>query len=196
MIDPYSDDLDWIAEFDEGEAITPPDGGDAANSMLRWLARTEAEIAEIDETFDREILKLQARREDLTAGAHARVEKLRAALTDFGLRMRELGATKTALPHGTVSTRKGSASIDVTDADALLMWDQLAFAHEEATRPVVAVQPPTPDRRPSKQDIKLGISAGHIVVDDEGRLTVAATGERIPGVQQVTGDPSTKIETI
>ncbi len=188
-IDPYDDDLDWIGEFDGNDPIVPPDGGDAANNMLRWLARTQTEIAEIDDVFDREIIKLQNRREDLTAGLHDRAAKLRAALTDFGLAMRDLGSTKTDLPHGTVSSKAGSLSITVDDEAQLQAFDERRCR----TLTIGVWSDPQPSWRPAKKEITAAIKAGSIAVTDDGTLVLAESGEIIPGVRRVRGDTTVTV---
>lgn len=191
-IDVYDTDLDWVAEIDmaleSGPLDIPPDV-EQANRMLRQLGRARSELAEIDEAFQTEIDKLEARRDDLTAGPAIRATALEDTLVSYGLAVRDkTGAKKVNMPHGTISTKAGTTSVDVTDADLFINW----WEDTEQVKGFV-VQPDLPPRQIAKNPIKAAIKAGLLQVDDNGNIIVPSTGEMLPGIQLVTGATTAKV---
>ena len=139
-IDPYDDDIDYLTAFVESDDILAPDGDEDASRHLRWLRKARDEIEQIGGVFDSEIDKLEKRRDDLQSGPIQRAERLERLLGQYALAVRaDSGLTKVALPHGTITTRAGSARIDITDADAVIAWwkravgTSLPIVHEVTT---------------------------------------------------------------
>jgi len=187
-IDPYDDD--WIP--DDNETLGPPADLERADWMLRQLARTETELLNIFDVFDAEINRLTARRDDLTAGPRRRAVALDTALRDYGLAVRAAdGRKRIDLPHGTITTRTGPATVDV-DADDLINWWIGVDDADLLAAVVVVPEPPAP--RPSKPGIKRLVKDGVLHVHDSGVVVVAETGEAVPGIVWVQGNVAAKVE--
>ena len=187
-IDVYDDE--WTPDDDEPMAAAD---ADTADKYLRWLNRAEAEVAKIEDAFNAEIAKLEARREDLTAGPRRRATELVELLEGYARALREEDPKfkKLDLPHGTISTRAGSKKIEIVDEDEVFEWwnnlpDEDHPDFDQRRRlPIVHTVTTTSI---SKSEIKTLIAAGSlVVVGDEGMMVDLLTSEIMPGIVQTTG---------
>lgn len=188
VLDPYSDDLDWI-DTQPDEAPPVPDDPAEADRLLRLLHRARDEADDIRDVFDHEIAVLTARRDDLLAAPQSRIDGLTRSLEVWALRQRGAGHKSVDLPHGRVATRAGRESVHVDDEPAVLEW---ATGSLEAI-----VEIPEPRPRVSKATVKTLLQSGVLAaVDqsgDESPLVIVATGEPVPGVTLHRSDPSVEI---
>jgi hypothetical protein len=130
------------AEFDlpdEGPYETPKDEK-RVNGMLRALARSHRELANIAAIADDEIKRLRAWRDDRCSGVERRIAHLERALEGYTRGVLE-GRTKDkrlSYPNGSLQLRGRPARAAVLDEDATKAWvaeaDERAVVVETTTK--------------------------------------------------------------
>lgn len=149
------------------------DGDNSAVWALRKLAAQRAEIARIDRDADAEILRIKEWAEEAKRGPERAASFFEAKLIDYRRRLEAADPKlpKTyKLPAGTIAVRAGSKSVKVTDKAAFVEW--------------------AADNRLDALTLTPRVSGlADLPRTGDGEL-VGAEGEVVPGVIEVTGDPT------
>ena len=182
-IDLYEDG-DPLRDGQSLDDIEPPEDQDVADRYLRLAARYKHEARRISDQFDAEIERLVARRDDLMRAPVRAAERFADLVEGWAVANRTEHRKSFALPSGTVRTFAGRERIEVDDDAAVVDW------WEQDKSIPVCVQP---DPKVHKPSIKASIDSKVLVVSDDGGVTVAATGEVVPGVRVVVGDSTASI---
>ena len=154
------------------------DGDNTAVWALRKLAAQRDEIDRIDRIADAEIDRVKRWAEDAKRQPERAAAFFEAKLIDYrrDLETYDPALPKTyRLPAGDICVRAGRASVKVIDESAFVDW--------------------ACDNRPSALTYKPKVSA---LKDcdraDDGHLVDTATGELIPGVVEITADPTYSVK--
>jgi hypothetical protein len=190
--------------LDEGpqeESIDLPPITNPADAewRLRRYNRLMAQRAEHEATFKALVEQTQAWFEEETAAIDRELQTLEFILRGWLLaRIAEdpKGPKSTKLPSGTLSSSKGSLSVEVVDQEAFLAW-----AKEHRPEWVETPQPPPPPPpRPAKAEIKKSLTADlpEDAFEDPGaydvEVTVDEDPEPIPGIALVRGERTFKVQ--
>lgn len=107
------------------------------------------------------------------------------------------GPKSVSLPSGTISSTKGSLSVDVFDEELFLKW----ATQNNPDLIAIPAPPPPPPPRPDKAEIKALATANAAAVaelEEPGdHFVVVGEGEErevVPGVRMVRGDRSVKVD--
>lgn len=198
-----SDELDDAYELlaDQQPATFEVTNQVTANRLLRRLARVEARATEAHEAATAEVQKVNAWLEEVTAPLMREREWLVRTLEGYARRSFEEDPTRQTfkLPNGTLSLRKATPGVEVTDADAFRAW--ALDGHDELLQEEKPAPPRAPDKVKARQvlrprgvtiDERTGVWEGAPVMIRDGVAFYEAAdegGELVPGVL-LTREPS------
>lgn len=164
-----------IATADAEGNLGLPVDLDQAEQWMAQLRRIRRLRAEYVAAHAAAVARLNARLTEVTAPLDGEDAMLSEALEMFHRTLIAVDANRKTvpLPSGTLKSRMGQPTVEVTDEDALLAW-------AVANRPDVVDFPPPPDPKVKKVDLKKVIKAEATVSD--GVPLLGADREPIPGV--------------
>lgn len=154
------------------------DGDNTATWALRKLAAQRDEIDRIDAAADAEILRVKQWAEDAKRQPERAAAFFEAKLIDYRRRLEAENPNlpKTyRLPAGDIAVRAGRSSVKVTDESAFVDWAQDNAPHALTYKPKVS-----------------GLKGMDRA--DDGHLVEPETGELVPGVVEVTADPTYSVK--
>lgn len=168
---------------DRGDLATPEareawaiDGDNTAVWALRKLAAQRDEIDRIDAAADAEIARIKQWQEDAKRGPERAAAFFEGKLIAYRRDLEEHNPNlpKTyRLPVGDICVRAGRSSVRVTDESAFIDW--------------------AADNRPSALTYKPKVSALKDL-PRSGERIIDETGEPVPGVVELTADPSYSVK--
>jgi len=153
--------------------VEPPADAEAADFMLRRLARRFKLIDEAHAAAERVIERTRHWEHETTAGLRREAVQIQEALRQYhqALLAKEPKRTSVSLPAGTLKSKQNPDKVEVVDTNAFVAW-----ALEE--------QPALLKHEPRKSLIKQTLRVnGSALVDP-------TTGEKVPGLVAVAGERS------
>lgn len=154
------------------------DGDNTATWALRKLAQQRDELDRIDAAADAEIARIKAWQEDAKRPVERAAAFFEGKLISYRRRLEAANPKlpKTyKLPAGDIAVRAGRPSVKVTDETAFVAW-------------AIDNAPDALSYRPKVSALKDMDRA------DDGHLVEPETGELVPGVVEVTADPTYSVK--